>query len=120
MSKKHIKSKIATPLCIATASVVWQVAYILFATITDFRERIIGYGLLGPNCGSCEAQTTNSIIVAIVIPLSIGALGFGFAVGKLLNKETTLVRYVVGILTGAGVFAFSYYAFGITNFLINF
>ena len=120
MSKKHIKNKNSKPLYIAFASIVWLIIYSLFATVADFREQIIGSGLLGPNCNSCESQTAYSVFFAVILPLSFGAIGAGYAAGKSLTHEKQALRYGVGITVAIAVFIFSYYSFGITNFLVNF
>ncbi|MNQ65493.1 hypothetical protein D3C85_799490 [compost metagenome] len=54
----------------------WLVVWLVLATVFELRERMITWGIFGPNCGSCVEQTTASIIAAIWAPLLLGSLVF--------------------------------------------
>lgn len=88
--------------------------------MSEFRKWIIAHGWLGPNCSGCEVQATHSVIVAIIMPLLIGAIGIGVAVAISLKRENFAIKAISGLVVTIGVFALSYYNFGMMNFAINF
>lgn len=113
------------PSRLMTYAILWQVVWITILAVFEVRDWLTSLGVFGANCGSCSEQTITSMILAVWVPLTLGALVFSIgATRSLLSKinpiaPLALVLLIIATLTVA-ITVFSYYVYGGVNFVLNF
>lgn len=98
---------------------IWQVIWIFILAEFDIREKLIAAGLFGPNCGSCEEQTTWSTL-GIMIPLIIGAGLISFATSNVIGIKNRFLKWLLPISLTILISYASFWVFSILGFALHY